>query len=58
LLGKDVSASNIMRIKRQYYVGPVLYASAFLISFLSAIASVVLIILTAAFYAVTATIGE
>jgi membrane-anchored glycerophosphoryl diester phosphodiesterase (GDPDase) len=43
LLGKEVSANQIAKVKRQYYVGPMLYAVAFFTSFLSGLVSVVLI---------------
>ncbi len=58
LLGHDVSLKEILRIKRWYYVGPALYGVAFLVSFVSALASVVLIIVAAVFFGVTATIGQ
>jgi uncharacterized membrane protein len=43
LLSKGVSANQIAKVKRQYYVGPMLYAVAFFASFLSGLVSVVLI---------------
>ena len=58
LLGKDVSRMQVTAIKRQYYVGPALYAVAFGVAFVDAIVSAVIIILVAVFYGVTATIGE
>jgi uncharacterized membrane protein len=58
LLGKSVSRMQVTAIKRQYYVGPALYALAFGLAFIDAIVSIVIIILVAAFYGITATIGK
>ncbi len=58
LTGKEVSRAQITAIKRQYYVAPSLYALSFLISFIDALTSVILIILVAVFYGVTATVSE
>ncbi len=58
LLDREVSRTQVTAIKRQYYVGPALYALAFAVAFVDAIASAVIIILVAVFYGVTATIGE
>jgi uncharacterized membrane protein len=58
LLGRVVSKSQVISIKRQYYVGPALYGVAFGLAFVDAIVSAVIIILVAVFYGVTATIGE
>lgn len=58
LLGDGISEKHIVRIKRQYYVGPVLYASAFLVAFVDGVATLIMVILVAAFYGVTATISD
>lgn len=58
LLGKAVSKAQVTAIKRQYYVGPALYATAFAVAFVDALASAIIIILVAVFYGVTATIGK
>ncbi len=58
LLGREVSLSQVTGITRQYYVAPLFYTVAFIVAFLSALASVVLILLVAGFYAVTATMSE
>ncbi len=58
LLGRAVSRKQVVAIKRQYYVGPALYALAFGVAFVDAVVSVAVIILVAVFYGVTATIGE
>ncbi len=55
LLGKHVTDSQAQGITRQYYVGPLFYALAFLVALLSGLASVVVILLVAAYYAVTTT---
>lgn len=54
LLGKHVTDSQVRAINRQYYVAPLFYSIAFLVSLMSGLASVVVILLVAAFYAVTA----
>ncbi len=58
LLGKSVTEEHAKAITRQYYVAPVFYASALLLSPFSGLASVVLILLIAGFYAVTATMAK
>jgi len=58
LLGKDVATSQVRTITRQYWVAPLFYSLALVIAFFSALASVVTIILVAAFYAITATMSE
>jgi uncharacterized membrane protein len=55
LLGKHVTRNEARSITRQYYVAPLFYSIAFLVSLLNALASVAVIFLVAAFYAVTAT---
>lgn len=54
LLGKHVTDSQVRAINRQYYVGPLFYSIAFLVSLISGFATVIVILLVAAFYAVTA----
>ncbi len=58
LLGKDVTDEQVETIKRQYLVAPVFYGAAFVISFFSGLASVVVILAVAGFFAVTATLGK
>lgn len=55
LLGKHVTDAQARGITRQYYVGPLFYALAFLVALFSGLASVVVILLIAAYYAVTTT---
>jgi uncharacterized membrane protein len=58
LMGKQVSPGQVTGITRQYYVGPVFYSIAFIIAFFSALASLVTMLLVAAFYALTATMSD
>ncbi|TLZ62912.1 MAG: DUF1211 domain-containing protein [Methanobacteriota archaeon] len=58
LLGSDVTDQQATTITRQYYVAPLFYALALGVSFVSGLASVVIILLVAAFYGITATIGK
>ena len=58
LISERVPPNQVKRVARQYLIGPFFYAVAFAVAFVSAIASVLLIILVAAFYGVTATGGE
>ena len=58
LLGGDVTDKQVTAITRQYYVAPLGFATALGVSLLSGLASVVIILLVAAFYGITATIGK
>jgi len=58
LLGGDVTDEQVTTITKQYYVAPVVYAAALGVSMISGLASVVIILLVAAFYGVTATLGK
>ncbi len=58
LLGKGISEAYVTRIKHQYSVGPFLYGVAFLVAFVSGVATLILVILVAAYYGVTATITD
>lgn len=52
LISRDVSAAEIRAFTGNFYVGPVLYVAAFVVAFFSGIASVLLILAVAVFYAV------
>lgn len=58
LLGKNVTHVQVDGITRQYYIGPTFYVLAFLVAFINGIASVAVILLVAAFYAVTTTMSK
>lgn len=58
LLGTQVSSSQAKTITRQYYVAPLFYTLALLAAFFNALASLVTILLVAAFYGITATISD
>ncbi len=58
LIRPDIPQAHIRRIAREYMFGPILYAIAFFVAFLSAIAAVAIVILIAIFFAVTVTGGE
>ena len=58
LLGKDVTDQQVATITRQYYVAPVFYGVALLVSFVSALTSVGVVLVVAGFYAITATLAE
>ena len=58
LLGANVTAAQVKSITRQYYVAPVAYGLALLISPVSALVSVAVILAVAGFYAITASIGK
>jgi uncharacterized membrane protein len=45
LVSKGISASQLKKIKRDYYVAPAMYGTAFVVAFISPIASIVIIIL-------------
>lgn len=55
LLGKVVTTSQVEGVTRQYYVAPLFYALALIVAFFSALPSIVIILLVAAFYGITAT---
>ena len=52
LIPRDVSAAEIKAFTGNFYVGPIFYASAFVVAFISGIASILLILAVAVFYAV------
>ncbi len=58
MLGRAVTEEQVRTITRQYYVAPLFYLSALVISLFSGVLSVAVILLVAAFYAITATIAE
>lgn len=58
LVSQEISEAQLRKIKRDYYVAPAMYSAAFVTAFFSPIASVIIIILTAVFFGVTATIRE
>ena len=58
LLGNDVSEEQARTITQQYSVAPLSYGVALLISPFSGLASVVIILAVAGFFAITATIGK
>src|SRR6266571_1651571 len=58
LLGNEVTAEQVRTITNQYFVAPVSYGAAFVLSQISGLASVVLILIVAAFFAITATLGK
>ena len=52
LLSRELTAAELKAFTRNFYVGPICYALALLIAFVSGIASVALILAVAVFYAV------
>jgi uncharacterized membrane protein len=58
LLADEVTEDQVTTITRQYYVAPLSYGSALVISQFSGFASVAVVLIVAAFYAITATLGE
>ena len=52
LIAKDISAAEIRAFTGNFYVGPIFYVSAFVVAFINGIASVLLILAVAIFYAV------
>ena len=58
LLGKDVSEDQAKAITRTYSVGPLSYGIAFVVSAFSGLASVVIVLVVAGFWAVTATLSD
>lgn len=52
LIAKDISAAEIRTFTANFYVGPIFYAAALAVAFISGIASVLLILAVAIFYAV------
>src|SRR2546426_9771220 len=54
LLSRSVTAVQVESINRQYLIGPTFYGLAFVLAFVNVSASLLLTILLAAFYAVTA----
>lgn len=58
LLGSDVSDEEARTITRQYAVAPVSSAAALAVSWFSGLASVVIVLASAAFFAITATIAR
>jgi uncharacterized membrane protein len=57
LLGKEVPQAQIESVNRSYYVGPAFYVVALVAAFFSGLASLIVILLVAAFYAVSASRG-
>jgi uncharacterized membrane protein len=58
LVSKGITAVQLRKIKRDYYVAPTMYGAAFAVAFISPIGSVMIIILAAVFFGVTATVRE
>ena len=58
LLVKSVTAGQVKSITRQYLVGPVFYGLAFILAFVNVTASLLLMILLALFFAVTASVSR
>ncbi len=58
LLGRNVTEKHAKAITRQYYVAPLFYLFAFVLSLFSGLASVVVILGIAGFYAITATTAK
>jgi len=58
LLGKDVTEEQARTITRQYFAAPLSYGAALVIAPFSGLASVVVILAVAGFFAITATIGK
>lgn len=52
LIDREVSAAEIKAFTSNFYVGPIFYAAALVVAFISGIASVLLILAVAVFYAV------
>ena len=52
LIAREVSAAEIKAFTGNFYVGPIFYAAALVVAFFSGIASVLLILAVAVFYAV------
>lgn len=55
LISEDIPEAQVKRVTRQYSLGLLFYVPAFLAAFVSAVATVVLIILTSVYFAITAT---
>ncbi len=58
LLGPEFTDRHVRQISRQYLVGPTAYGIAILVSFVSGLASVAVVLLVAAFFAVTGTLAR
>jgi len=58
LLGNTVTEEQARSISRQYAVAPISYGAALVLSFFSGLASVIVILAVAAFFAITATISD
>lgn len=58
LLGRDVTQEEVAAITIHYYVAPLSYGSALVLSLYSGLAGVAIVFLAAAFYAITASIGR
>jgi uncharacterized membrane protein len=58
LLTRDSREELARTITRRYYVGPLLYSVAFILSFLSAFASVIVIVIAAGYFTVNVTTGR
>ena len=52
LIAKDITASQMRTFTSNFYVGPIFYAAAFAVAFVSGVARVLLILAVAVFYAV------
>jgi hypothetical protein len=52
LLKKHITAAEVNIMRRNFYVGPTVYTIALLVALVSGVASVVLILALAVFYAV------
>jgi uncharacterized membrane protein len=58
LLSRSVTAEQVESINRQYLIGPAFYGLAFALSFVNVTASLLLTIMLAAFYGVTASMSR
>jgi uncharacterized membrane protein len=58
LLTRDSKEEQARTITRRYYVGPLIYSVAFILSFLSAFASVIVIVIAAGYFTVNVTTGR
>ncbi len=58
LLGPEFTGRHVRTIARQYLVGPTVYGVAVLVSLASGIASVAVVLLVAAFFAITGTMAR
>ncbi len=58
LVREDIPQNQIRHVTREYALGPLFYALAFFVAFVSPVATAVLVILIAVYYGITATGSE